>query len=44
MKKTLPERLAVKYEKGMSKHPLGRYRDRIGLNIEVAYGKVVAKA
>ena len=44
MKKTLPDRLAVKYERGMSKHPLGRYRDRIGLNIEVAYGKVVGKA
>ena len=41
MKKTLPDRLAVKYEQGMSKHTLGRYRDRIALNIEVAYGKVV---
>ena len=41
MKKTLPDRLAVKYEQGMSKHALGRYRDRIALNIEVAYGKVV---
>ena len=44
MKKTLPDRLAVKYEQGMSKHPLGRYRDRIGLNIEIAYQKVVGKA
>ena len=43
MKKTLPERLAVKYEKGMSKHPLGRYRDRIGLNIEMTYRKVIRK-
>ncbi len=43
MKRTLPDRLAVKYEQGMSKHPLGRYRDRIVGNIEVAYGKVVPK-
>ncbi|HEX9452036.1 MAG TPA: MBL fold metallo-hydrolase [Burkholderiales bacterium] len=41
MKKTLPDRLAVKYEQGMSKHPLGRYRDRIAGNIEIAYKKVV---
>jgi len=44
MKKTLPDRLAVKYEQGMSKHPLGRYRDRIAGNIEIAYKKVVDKA
>jgi glyoxylase-like metal-dependent hydrolase (beta-lactamase superfamily II) len=44
MKRTLPDQLAVKYEKGMSRHPLGQYRDRIGLNIEVAYGKVIRKA
>jgi len=44
MKRSLPDQLAVKYEKGMSKHPLGQYRDRIGLNIEVAYGKVIRKA
>ena len=43
MKRTLPDQLAAKYENGMSKHPLGRYRDRIGLNIEVAYGKVIRK-
>jgi cyclase len=43
MKRTLPDQLAVKYEKGMSRHPLGQYRDRIGLNIEVAYGKVIRK-
>ena len=43
MKRTLPDRLAAKYEQGMSRHPLGRYRDRIGLNIEVAYHKVIAK-
>jgi cyclase len=42
MKKTLPELLAGKYEKGMSKYPLGQYRDRIGGNIEIAYRKVIA--
>ncbi|HEX4985720.1 MAG TPA: MBL fold metallo-hydrolase [Burkholderiales bacterium] len=44
MKRTLPDRLAVKYEQGMSKHPLGRYRDRIASNIEVAYAKVMGGA
>lgn len=44
MKKTLPDQLAGKYEKGMSKYPLGQYRDRIGSNIEVAYRKVIAGA
>ena len=43
MKKTLPDLLAGKYEQGMSKHPLGQYRDRIGLNIEMTYRKVIAK-
>jgi cyclase len=44
MKKVLPDLLAPKYEQGMSKHPLGQYRDRIGSNVEVAYRKVIAKA
>lgn len=44
MKKTLPDQLAGKYEKGMSKYPLGQYRDRIGANIEIAYRKVIAGA
>ncbi len=44
MKATLPDRLAAKYEQGMSRHPLGRYRDRIDQNIEIAYQKVVVKA
>ncbi len=44
MKRTLPDQLAAKYEQGMSKHPLGRYRDRIGLNIEMTYRKVIGKA
>jgi glyoxylase-like metal-dependent hydrolase (beta-lactamase superfamily II) len=43
MKRTLPDQLAGKYEQGMSKHPLGQYRDRIGLNIEMAYRKVIRK-
>ncbi len=44
MKRTLPDQLAGKYEQGMSKHPLGQYRDRIGLNIEMTYRKVIRKA
>jgi glyoxylase-like metal-dependent hydrolase (beta-lactamase superfamily II) len=44
MKRSLPDQLAMKYEAGMSKHPLGQYRDRIALNIEVAYSKVIRKA
>lgn len=44
MKKTLPDRLAAKYERGMSKYPLGQYRERIGLNIEMVYRKVIQKA
>jgi cyclase len=43
MKRSLPDQLAIKYEAGMSKHPLGQYRDRIGLNIEVAYNKLIRK-
>ena len=44
MKKTIGDQLAPKYEAGMSKHPLGRYRDRVGLNVEMVYLKVVKKA
>jgi glyoxylase-like metal-dependent hydrolase (beta-lactamase superfamily II) len=44
MKKTLADRLAPKYERQMSKHPLGQYRERIGVNIEMVYRKVVQKA
>ena len=44
MKKGLADRLASKYEQGMSRYPLGQYRDRIGLNIEMVYQKVVKKA
>jgi glyoxylase-like metal-dependent hydrolase (beta-lactamase superfamily II) len=44
MKKTLADRLAPKYEQRMSKHPVGQYRERIGVNIEMVYRKVVQKA
>ena len=44
MKKAIPDQLAAKYERGMSKYPLGQYRDRIGLNIEMAYRKVIRKS
>jgi hypothetical protein len=27
----------------MSKHPLGRYRDRVGTNVEMVYKKVIKK-
>ncbi len=44
MKKGIPGQLAAKYEQGMSKYPLGQYRDRIALNIEMAYRKVILKS
>jgi len=44
MKKEIPDLLAAKYERGMSKYPLGQYRDRVGLNIEMAYRKVIRKS
>jgi cyclase len=44
MKKKIAEDLAPKYEKGMSKYPIGQYRDRIGLNVEMAYNKTVKKS
>jgi len=43
MKKTIGDQLAPKYESGMSKYPLGQYRDRVGLNVEMVYQKVVKK-
>jgi glyoxylase-like metal-dependent hydrolase (beta-lactamase superfamily II) len=43
MQKKLADDLAPKYEQGMSKYPLGRYRDRVGTNIETVYQKVVKK-
>lgn len=44
MKVKIADQLAPKYEKGMSKYTLGQYRDRIGLNVEIVYRKVVLKA
>jgi cyclase len=41
MQRGVAEQLAPKYERGMSKYPLGQYRDRIGINIEAVYRKVV---
>ena len=43
MKSKIGDQLAPKYEKGMSKYPLGQYRDRVGLNIEMVNKKVVKK-
>jgi cyclase len=43
MKKVLGDQLAPKYEQGMSKYPLGRYRDSVGLNVEMVYQKAVKK-
>jgi len=44
MKKTISDQLAPKYERPMSKYPLGQYRDRVGVNVEAVYRKVVKKA
>jgi glyoxylase-like metal-dependent hydrolase (beta-lactamase superfamily II) len=44
IKAALPDQLAPTYERAMSKYPLGQYRDRIGLNIDMVYRKVVRRA
>jgi cyclase len=44
MKTKVGDQLAPKYESGFSKYPLGRYRDRVGTNVEAVYTKVVKKA
>ncbi len=44
MKKTIGDSLAAKYEAGFSKYPLGRYRDRVGVNVEHVYAKIVKKS
>jgi glyoxylase-like metal-dependent hydrolase (beta-lactamase superfamily II) len=41
MRKGVADQLAPRYERAMSKYALGQYRDRVGLNIEVVYRKVV---
>src|SRR5206468_9862143 len=43
MQKKIADQLAPKYEQVMSKYPLGRYRNRIGQNVEMVYRKVVKK-
>jgi hypothetical protein len=43
IQKVIPDQLAPQYERRMSKYPLGQYRDRVGLNIEMVYQKVVKK-
>jgi cyclase len=43
MKGKIADQLAPRYESGFSKYPLGRYRDRVGTNIEAVYQKVVKK-
>jgi hypothetical protein len=44
MKSGIGNQLAAKYERGMSKYPVGQYRDRVGLNVEMVYLKVVKKS
>jgi glyoxylase-like metal-dependent hydrolase (beta-lactamase superfamily II) len=44
MKKTIGDQLAPKYEAGMTKYPLGQYRDRVGTNVGMVYLKVVKKS
>jgi len=44
MKGPIGNQLAAKYERGMSKYPVGQYRDRVGLNVEMVYLKVVKKS
>ncbi|PYO01988.1 MAG: hypothetical protein DMD91_05800 [Candidatus Rokuibacteriota bacterium] len=44
MQKKISDELAPKYERGMSKYPLGQYRDRVGVNVEMVLKKVVRKA
>jgi hypothetical protein len=44
MQTKIGDQLAAKYEAGMSKYPVGRYRDRVGQNVEMVHKKVVQKA
>jgi murein L,D-transpeptidase YafK len=43
MKTKIGDQLGPKYETGMSKYPVGQYRDRVGQNVEMVYVKVVKK-
>ena len=42
--KVIGDQLAARYEQGMSKYPLGQYRDRVGQNADMVYQKVIKKA
>jgi glyoxylase-like metal-dependent hydrolase (beta-lactamase superfamily II) len=44
MKRKIGDDLAGKYEQGMSKYPLGQYRDRVGVNVEHVYNKLIKKS
>jgi hypothetical protein len=44
MQTKIGDDLASKYAAAMSKYPVGRYRDRVGQNVEMIYKKVVQKA
>jgi glyoxylase-like metal-dependent hydrolase (beta-lactamase superfamily II) len=44
MTPVVAEQLAPAYEQGMTKYPMGQYRDRIGTNIEAVYRKVVQQS
>ncbi len=41
MTPVVADQLGPKYEQGMTKYPMGQYRDRIGTNVEAVYRKVV---
>jgi len=43
MKRDVGNQLAGKYEAGFSKYTVGRYRDRVGSNVEAVYNKAVKK-
>jgi hypothetical protein len=43
LKQSVANQLASKYEAGMSKYPVGRYRHRVATNIEAVYNKSVKK-
>ncbi len=43
MTRVVADQLAPRHERAMSKYPLGQYRDRVGLNIEMVYRKVVKR-
>jgi glyoxylase-like metal-dependent hydrolase (beta-lactamase superfamily II) len=44
MQTKIGDQLAAKYETAFSKYAVGRYRDRVGQNVEMVYKKVIQKA